>query len=118
MLTLRTILVAAAAALSPLVPARAEPVKPAAARSLDLGPLAGVAYYTAEPAGYRVVVTLAPRAAAAAVRFEGVLTDGQSLVVSTPRQEGTAARAIVLRREGDTVSLSPDGEVQETAALR
>ncbi|ACA15067.1 hypothetical protein M446_0504 [Methylobacterium sp. 4-46] len=123
----RTLVVAAAAALSLLGPARAEPLAPARAgslgpaqaRSIDLGPLAGVAYYTPEPRGYHVVVTLAPRAAAPAVRLEGVLAEGQSLTVSTPRQSGAAARVIEIRREGDAVSVSAGPvEVQETAALR
>ncbi|AWN50672.1 hypothetical protein [Methylobacterium sp. 17Sr1-1] len=87
--------------------ASAGELRPAGAASLDLGPLAGVAYYTPEPAGYRVVVTLAPRAAAPASRFEAVLASGQSLTVSTPRQAGTAARTVTIARTGDAVTVTP-----------
>lgn len=116
---MRTLVLAATAALPLIGSAHAESVKPAQAKSLDLGPLAGVAYYTVEPRGHRVVVTLAPRAAAPAVRFEAVLASGQSMTVSTPRQAGAASRAVEISRDGDTVSVRPAPDaVQETASLR
>ncbi|KMO24938.1 hypothetical protein ACQVP2_04550 [Methylobacterium aquaticum] len=99
-----TILTAAFAAASA---AAAQDLRPSGAASLDLGPLAGVAYYAPEPAGYRVVVTLAPRAAAPASRFEAVLASGQSITVSSPRQEGAPARAVAITRTGDTVAVTP-----------
>ncbi|WP_407526942.1 hypothetical protein [Methylobacterium oryzisoli] len=116
---MRTTLLAATAALSLIGAAQAETVKPARANSLDLGPLAGIAYYTVEPKGYRVVVTLAPRAAAPAIRFEAVLAAGQSVTLSTPRQAGATSRAVEISRDGDTVSITPASDpVQETASLR
>ena len=71
--------------------------------SVDLGTLSGVAYYTAEPNGYRVVVTLAPRAAAPSLRFETLLADRQSVTLSTPRQLGAEAEAVEISRVGDRV---------------
>ncbi len=53
-----TLALAAATLLAGAV--QADELRPARAASLDLGPLAGVAYYTAEPDGHHVVVTLAP----------------------------------------------------------
>jgi hypothetical protein len=116
-MTIRTLLLAAATL--PLIgAAAADPVKPAQASSIDLGTLAGVAYYTVEPAGYRVVVTLAPRAAAPAMRFEAVLAEGQSVTLSTPLQAGAAARSVAITREGDAVRVSPlPVAVAEAAAL-
>ncbi len=52
--------------------ATAEPFAPAAGRSLRLGDLAGVAYYTADAGGHRVVVTLA-EPSGRPVRVEAVL---------------------------------------------
>ncbi|TNC14373.1 hypothetical protein FF100_09410 [Methylobacterium terricola] len=102
------------AATAAATAASAGEIRPAGAASLDLGPLAGVAYYAAEPAGYRVVVTLAPRAAAPASRFEAVLAPGQSVTVSTPREAGAAARAVTISRDGDAVSVTPV-RVRQTA---
>ncbi|AWN49829.1 hypothetical protein DK419_02670 [Methylobacterium terrae] len=104
-LLLHTTLLAAAATAA--ATASAGELRPSGAASLDLGTLAGVAYYAPEPAGYRVVVTLAPRAAAPASRFEAVLAPGQSVAVSTPREAGAAPRAITITRTGDTVTVTP-----------
>ncbi|KMO41108.1 hypothetical protein VQ03_13320 [Methylobacterium tarhaniae] len=104
--TLRTTFLAAAATLAATAASAGE-LAPAGAASLDLGSLAGVAYYRPEPAGYRVVVTLAPRAAAPASRFEAVLASGQSVTVSTPRQAGAAPRAVTITRTGDAVTVTP-----------
>ncbi|ACL56584.1 hypothetical protein [Methylobacterium nodulans] len=117
-MTFRTTLLAAAAASSLIGSAYADAAKPSRATSIDLGPLAGVAYYTVEPKGYHVVVTLAPRAAAPSLRFEAVLASGQSVIVSTPRQAGAAARSIEISRNNDAVSVTPaPAEVNETASL-
>ncbi|GJD65028.1 hypothetical protein [Methylobacterium frigidaeris] len=106
MTTLRTLILAVAGTLAAGAASAGE-LRPAGAASLDLGTLAGVAYYTPEPAGYRVTVTLAPRAAAPAARFEAVLASGQSVTVSTPREAGAAARAVTITRTGDAVTVIP-----------
>ncbi|QRE75598.1 hypothetical protein [Methylobacterium aquaticum] len=98
-----TLTLAAATLLAGAV--QADELRPARAASLDLGPLAGIAYYTAEPDGHHVVVTLAPRAAAPASRVEAVLASGQSLTVSTPRQDGAAARTVTITRRGETTTV-------------
>ncbi|MCJ2075017.1 hypothetical protein MKK68_05020 [Methylobacterium sp. E-016] len=104
----RTVALAAIVALTAgLGGAGAAEIKPAAAGSVDLGTLSGVAYYTAEPKGYRVVVTLAPRAAAPAVRFETVLADDQSVTLSTPRPADSPAETIEISRVGDRILVQP-----------
>ena len=61
--------------------------------------------WTGRPDGHHVVVTLAPRAAAPASRVEAVLASGQSLTVSTPRQDGAAARTVTITRRGETTTV-------------
>src|SRR4051794_30464411 len=101
-MTLRTTILAAVAVLAFTGTAGADSIKPVVGGSVSLGTLVGVAYYTAEPKGYRVV-TLAPRAAAPSVRFEAVLASGQSVTLSAPRGLGTETDAVEISREGDIV---------------
>ena len=65
--------------------AQASELQAVRGRSIDLGELAGVAYYTPESDGFRVVATLAQGESGAPVRFEAVLLRGQSVVLSTIR---------------------------------
>lgn len=106
-MTIRSTALAAAAILTGFVGiARAETIKPLDGGSVSLGDLAGVAYYTTEPKGYRVVVTLARTETARSIRFETVLASGQSVTLSTPRELGADAEAVEITRNGDTVSVS------------
>jgi hypothetical protein len=106
-MTVRTTLISTAIVLATFAgAARAETIKPRDGGSVSLGDIAGVAYYTAEPKGYRVVVTLARTETAGAIRFETVLTNGQSVTLSTPRELGAEAQSVEIARTGDTVSVS------------
>jgi hypothetical protein len=58
-MTIRQTTLAAAFALAAIGPAHAEGLKPLQDRVIDLGDLSGVAYYTVERDGFRVVATLA-----------------------------------------------------------
>jgi hypothetical protein len=59
-------------------------MRPAAAYSIDLGPVAGVAYYTVERDGFHLVATLAPASETATpFRVEAVLAPGQRVTLST-----------------------------------
>jgi hypothetical protein len=110
-MTHRTSSVAAAALLtltSLIGTAQADGVRPGQATNIDLGDVVGVAYYTAEPNGYRVVVTLSGADVQQPVRFESVLTDAQSVTVSSPRAVGAQARSIVLTRKGDRIVVTAD----------
>ena len=86
-------------------PASGEGLRPVHAQGIDLGAVSGVAYYTVEHDGFRVVVTLAQGGedAMASVRFEAVLAPGQSVVLSTSRGVGTPPDAVEISRHADTV---------------
>ena len=102
----RTILATAAAvALASMGPARAEGPEPGQGQSIDLGAVSGVAYYTVERDGFRVVATLAQPGedAAVPVRVEAVLAPGQSVVLSAPRAAGAAPDAVEISRHADAV---------------
>jgi hypothetical protein len=98
----RTILAAAAFALSIGV-ANADGLQPIEGQSIRLGDVSGVAYYTVERDGFRLVATLAHGAAGTPVRIEAVLAAGQSVVLSTPRESGTGVNAVEISRRGDQV---------------
>lgn len=74
---------------------------------IDLGAVAGVAYFTVEQGGYRVVATLADTDGKAAVRFEAVLDHGQSIVLSSPAAPGGAPSRIAISRIGERVEVEP-----------
>jgi hypothetical protein len=98
-MSIRNIFLATAFTLATLGAARADGVRPIEAKSIDLGEVSGVAYYTVERDGYRVVTTLAQGQTGAPVRIVSVLAPGQSVVLSTPRQEG----ALEISRSGNNL---------------
>ena len=61
--------------------------------------MSGVAYYTVEPDGFRVVTTLAQGDAGTPIRFVSVLAPGQRVVLSTPHQ----ANELEISRKGDNL---------------
>lgn len=99
---LRPTLLVAALAWATAGAAQADGLRPIEARSIDLGAVTGTAYYTADPDGYRVVATLA-QGAGTPVRFEAVLTPGQSISLSTPAEVGVAADTVEISRRDDEV---------------
>ena len=68
-------------------------------KSIDLGGISGIAYYTVERDGFHVVATLAQGEAGTPIRVASVLAPGQRVVLSTPQQDG----AIEITRKGDNV---------------
>ncbi len=100
MISYRTVIAAAALALVAGT-AHAEGLSPSEGRSIHLGDVAGVAYYTVDRDGFRVTATLAQGEAGTPVRVVGTLAPGQSLVLSTPHEVGTPASTVAFRREGD-----------------
>jgi len=108
-MSIRSLLVAAAFALAPLQAIHAEGLRPIDAKSIDLGEVSGVAYYTVERDGFHVVTTLAQGAAGTPIRVVSVLAPGQSVVVSTARVAG----AIEISRKGDSLFVSRANEVAE-----
>lgn len=106
------ILTLAAALSATLVSANAAEIRPGSGGSVDLGTLAGVAYYTPGPKGYHVVVTLAPRGAAPAIRMETTLTAEQSVTLSTPRTTDEPATSVEITRSGERVFVAKAGNVE------
>jgi hypothetical protein len=83
--------------------AHAETLQPIEGRSIDLGPVAGTAYYTVDKAGFRVVATLAQGENGTPVRIVGILAPGQSLTLGAAGSADTAGRSVAIRRQGDQV---------------
>jgi hypothetical protein len=103
-MTIRTILSTAALALTLSGTAHAQGLKPIQSQRIDLGQVAGDAYYTVDHDGYRVVATFAERGGATTpVRFEAVLAPGQTVKFSAPRAPGQPADAVEISRQNDQV---------------
>jgi predicted aconitase len=95
---------AAALALLSAGPAQADGLKPFRGRVIDLGDVSGVAYYTVERDGFRVIATLAKKAEdAVPVRVVATLAPDQSLTLSTPHEAGAPADAVEIVRRADTL---------------
>ncbi len=71
---------------------------PAAGQSIDLGTLAGTAYYTVQPDGFHVVATLADARSGAPMRVEATLATGQTVVLSTPGGRSGAPHTVEITR--------------------
>jgi hypothetical protein len=84
-------------------------LKPIQAATIALDGVTGVAYYTIEPDGYRVVATVAAGYDGEPIRFEAVLTDGQKILMTVPGPENTKPSELEIARSVDqlTISSSP-----------
>ena len=98
-MSIRNMLFAAAFGFASLTTARADGLRPIEGKSIDLGEISGIAYYTVERDGFHVVATLAQGEAGTPIRVVSVLAPGQRVVLSTPQQ----ADAIEISRKGDSV---------------
>ncbi|WP_439374740.1 hypothetical protein [Bradyrhizobium sp. DASA03120] len=98
-MSIRNTLFAAAFGIASLTAAQAEGLRPIEAKSIDLGAISGVAYYTVERDGFRVVATLAQGETGTPIRIVSVLTPGQRVRLSTAQPAGV----IEISREGDSV---------------
>ena len=79
-MSIRSMLVAAAFVLASLETAQADSLRAIDAKSIDLGDVSGVAYYTVERDGFHVVMTLAQGMEGTPIRVVSVLASGQSVV--------------------------------------
>jgi hypothetical protein len=102
-MSVRSTLLAATFTLATVGAAQADGVRPVEARSIELGEVSGVAYYTVERDGFRVVTTLAHGEGGTPVRLVAILAPGQSVVLSAPREAGTASATVEITRQADTV---------------
>src|SRR5271168_2945946 len=75
------------------------------AHKIDLGSVNGVAYYTEEAGGFRVVATLAQQEDLP-IRVETVLAPGQSVVLSTAKGEA-GLTSVELSRENNDLTVLP-----------
>ena len=98
-MSIRSMLFAAAFGIAALAPARADGLRPMEGKSIDLGGISGIAYYTVERDGFHVVATLAQGEVGTPIRVVSVLAPGQRVVLSTPQQ----ADAIEISRKGDSI---------------
>ena len=98
-MSIRNMIFAAAFGIASLAPARADGLRPMEGKSIDLGGISGIAYYTVERDGFHVIATLAQGEAGTPIRVVSVLASGQRVVLSTPQQAG----AIEISRKGDSV---------------
>jgi len=98
-MSIRNMLFAVAFGVASLTAARAEGLRPMAGKSIDLGEISGIAYYTGERDGFHVVASLAQGEAGTPIRVVTVLAPGQHVVLSTRQQSG----AIEISRKGDSV---------------
>lgn len=115
--TIRSIIFASATALTFAGTAQADALRPIEARSIDLGAVSGLTYYTVEQDGYRVVAVLGQGPVATPVRVEALLAPGQSVLLSTPREAGADPVALEISRVGDQLRVqAPEGsrEMAET----
>ncbi len=96
---LRNKLFAAVFGIASVAAAHAEGLRPIEGKSIDLGGMSGIAYYTVERDGFHVVATLSQGEAGMPIRVVSVLAPGQRVVLSTPQQ----ADAIEISRKGDSV---------------
>lgn len=84
-------------------------IAPLGAKSVELGGFRGVAYYTQEPHGFRVVATLAAGQDGAPLRFVATLADRQKVTFSVPAPDGKARETVEFARDGDRLIVSrPD----------
>ena len=102
-MSIRSTVLAAVSALTFIGVAHADSLRPIEGRSINLGEVSGVAFFTVEREGFRVIATLAQGENGTPVRFEAVLAPGQSVVLSTPREAGAAPAAVEISRRDDKV---------------
>lgn len=98
-MSIRSTLFTTAFVLAALGATHAESPRPMQARSIDLGNVSGVAYYTVERDGFHVVTTLAQGEAGTPIRVTSVLAPGQRVVLSSASQPG----GLEISRQGDSL---------------
>ena len=72
----------------------------------SLGATIGVAYFTLEPAGMRLVATI-QGADGVPVRFSATLAPEQAATVSVPGKVGEAATEVSFLRRGEQLVMKP-----------
>ena len=105
----RSALLAAVATVAVTGAAHAEALKPVQAHKVELGAVAGVAYYTIEQDGHRLVVSLKAAETATPLRFVMTLAPEQQVTVSVPRGADEPAVDVHFVRHGEKIEVSTTG---------
>ena len=99
-----SLILAAALGIGASATALAKDLKPAQSQSIDLGDVAGDAYYTVEQDGFHVVATFGQRdTSGTPMRVQAVLSPGQNVTFSTPRAAGEQPVSYSIRRQDQQV---------------
>ncbi len=84
--------------------AMADDLRPIETQIIDLGDVAGDAYYTVQQDGYHVVATFADREGGSRpVRFQAVLSPGQAVTFSSPGAVGEQPVSFSIKRQDSRV---------------
>ena len=93
--------------------ALADELQPIQGRSVVLGPVNGIAYYTNDAAGSHVVATLSSGEGSTPIRVVATLIAGQNLTLSVPHGVGEPATHVTFSRQGEHVFVTSDAAVVE-----
>jgi hypothetical protein len=96
----------------------AEPLGPMQAQKVDVGTLAGVAYYTVEPDGYRLVLTLQAPQSDTPFRVMATLAPDQAVTLSVPRKVGEPAIELRFKRHNEQLRVKGSGAAAHLEAHR
>src|SRR5918993_2437523 len=88
-----------------------EELRPIQGKSISLGDVSGVAYYTVEKDGFAVVATVTSGEMATPIRFMATLLPGQKSVISVPRELGQTALTVEFIRTDDKIEIGPKKEL-------
>jgi hypothetical protein len=105
----RSSLLAAVAAVAVAGAAHAETLEPVHAHKVDLGAVVGVAYYTVEENGHRLVVSLRDSRTDTPLRFVTTLAPEQQVTLSVPRGAGEPAVDVHFTRHGERIEVKATG---------
>jgi hypothetical protein len=94
----------------------AEPLRPAETRNIDLGKVAGVAFYTVEREGYRLVVSVQALESGTPLRFVTTLAPEQQVTLAVPQPDGEHAVEVHFVRHGERVDVEAPSLVQHPRA--
>jgi hypothetical protein len=108
-MSFRSALLAAVATVAVAGAVHAEALKPVQARKVDLGSLAGVAYYTVEEEGHRLVVSLKAPDTGTPLRFVTTLAPEQAVTLSVPRHAGEPSFDVHFVRHGEHIEVQGAG---------
>jgi hypothetical protein len=75
--------------------------------SINVGSFHGVVFFTTQPDGYHIVVTIADGEAGLPVRFEASLTERQKLSITVPANLGQQSHVLVISRVAGKLLMEP-----------